>query len=140
MRMLKSNHQRLTRSGTFMLRLQDILFGIFAVVAMVMLAYDFRIAVFALLSGVVCGAFYLLAGMVPPRSETFWRRLSTSGFLSLVLASLVLIVPGTFGHAPPEWRGTALTIAMFCPLIAISFEVLRTPRLLQTILRALGYR
>ena len=51
----------------------------------------------ALVGAFGCGAIYLLAGMIPSREEPFWRRTFTSVFLSVVVSSLVLILPGTMG-------------------------------------------
>ena len=121
-------------------RLQDLLFGLFAVVVIAMLAFHVGVVVIALVGAFALGSIYLLAGMLPARGEGFWRRIFTTVFLSLVLASLVLILPGTFGPARPELRTAVLVIAGLLPLAAICFEVIRTPRVMQGILRCFGQR
>jgi hypothetical protein len=128
---------KLYATGTPMPRPQDILFGILGLVLVVLIAFDIQVAVLALL-----GAFYLFAGMIPSRSEGFWHRLFITVFLSLVMSSLVLILPGTFGaHAVrPDVQKAVIAVAGVLPLIAICFEVIRTPRVMQGILRCLGYR
>jgi phosphatidylglycerophosphate synthase len=116
-------------------RLQDILFILFAVAVAVMLAFGVRIAVIALVGAFGLGAIYLLAGMLPERGESFGRRLFTTVFLSLVLSSLVLILPGTFGPAGEKLRTPVLAIAALLPVAAAIFEIARTPRLIERALR-----
>jgi hypothetical protein len=106
------------------------------------MALHFEVAVTALVGAFACGAMYVLKGMLPSRDESFWHRAFISVFLSIVLASLVLILPGTFG-AHALGRGaqqTIVDIAGALPLIAIGFEILRTPRVIQGILRCFGQR
>jgi hypothetical protein len=123
-------------------RPQDILFGIFGLVVIGLMALHFEVAVTALVGAFACGAMYVLKGMLPSRDESFCQRAFISVFLSIVLASLVLILPGTFG-AHALGRGaqqTIVDIAGALPLIAIGFEILRTPRVIQGILRCFGQR
>jgi uncharacterized membrane protein HdeD (DUF308 family) len=121
-------------------RLQDILFVIFGVAVVTLLAFHLEVAVFALLGAFACGAIYLFVGMLPSRSESFGQRVFVSVFLAVVLACLVLIVPCTFGPHRPDMQGAVIAIAGLLPLAALCFEIGRTPRVLQTILRSLGYR
>jgi len=123
-------------------RAQDVLFAILGVVITALLAFDIRVVVLALLGAFACGSIYVFAGMIPARTESFWHRLFISGFLSIVMSSLVLILPGTFGlQGPhPDLQTAVVAIAGTLPLAAIGFEVVRTPRVLQGILRCLGYR
>ena len=123
-------------------RPQDVLFAILGVVVVVLLAFDIRIAVLALVGAFACGAIYVFAGMMPDRAESFWHRIFISGFLAIVLSSLVLILPGTFGlKGPhPDLQKTVVVIAGLIPLVAIGFEVVRTPRVIKGILWCLGYR
>jgi hypothetical protein len=123
-----------------MSRLQDILFGILGIVLVSLLAFDIRVGVLALIGAFGCGSIYIFAGMLPARSESFWERAFVSTFLSIVLSSLVLIVPGTLGTPRPEIRTVAIAIAGLLPAAAICFEVLRTPRVIRGILWCLGYR
>jgi hypothetical protein len=123
-------------------RLQDILFGILVLVLIGLAAFHFEVAVTALVGAFACGAVYVFKGMIPSRDDSFWSWVFTSVFLSIVLASLVLIFPGTLG-AQTLGRGaqkTIIEIAGALPLIAICFEVLRTPRVVRGILRCFGYR
>jgi hypothetical protein len=124
------------------LRLPDVFFGLLGVSVVVLLALHFGIAVLALVGAFGCGAVYLLAGMVPSREEPFWRRIFTSVFLAVVVSSLVLILPGTMGAQAlhPEVVKTVVTIAGLLPLIAVCFEIVRTPRVIRGILWCLGYR
>jgi hypothetical protein len=80
--------------------------------------------------------------MLPSRHESFGRRVFTSVFMSIVLSSLVFILPGTFGPQMrrPGIENAVLTIAALLPLIAICFEVVRTPGVIRGILRCLGQR
>jgi hypothetical protein len=121
-------------------RVQDILFGIFGAAVVTMLAFHLRIAVFALLGAFACGSVYVFAGMVPSRNESFGTRAFISGFLAVVAASLVLILPGTFGPIGRDGQTVVIAIAALLPLAALGFEVLRTPRVIERILRSLGYR
>jgi ABC-type iron transport system FetAB permease component len=124
------------------LRPQDVLFAILTVVLVVMAAFDIRVAVLALVGAFACGAIYVFAGMMPSRTEGFWHRIFISGFLSVVLSSLVLILPGTFGlQGPqPDVQKAVVMIAGLIPLLAICFEVVRTPRVIRGILWCLGFR
>jgi hypothetical protein len=111
-------------------------------IVVVMAAFGLRVALLALVGAFACGSLYLFAGMLPSREESFWRRLFTSVFLAVVLSSLVLIVPGTFGAdmRRPEIKESVLAIAGLLPLIAAGLEILRTPRVIEGILRCLGQR
>jgi hypothetical protein len=124
------------------LRPQDVLFAILGLVVLVLLAFDIRVAVLALVGAFGCGAISVFAGMLPDRTESFGHRIFISGFLSVVLSSLVLILPGTFGlQGPhPDVQKAAVFIAGLLPLLAIGFEVVRTPRVIRGILWCLGYR
>ena len=123
-------------------RPQDALFAILGLVLVVLAAYDIRVVVLALLGAFACGALYVFAGMLPNRAESFWQRVFISGFLAIVLSSLVLILPGTFGlKGPhPDLQKAVVVIASLIPLAAIGFEIIRTPRVIQGILRCFGYR
>lgn len=125
-----------------MLRPQDILFGLLGLLIATLLALHFGIIVLALAGAFICGALYVFAGMIPSRGEPFLWRTFTSVFLSVVLSSLVLILPGTMGAQArqPEVTKTVVAIAGLLPVIAICFEVARTPRVIRGILRCLGYR
>jgi hypothetical protein len=125
-----------------MLRAQDILFGFFGLVLIGLMAFHIEVAVMALVGAFACGALYVLKGMIPSQQESFWLRAFTSVFLSIVLASLVLILPGTFGAQALGRiaQKTVIEIAGTLPLIAFCFEVLRTPRVIQGIRRCFGYR
>lgn len=123
-------------------RPQDVLFAILGLVLVVLAAFDIRVVVLALVGAFACGAIYVFAGMLPDRTESFWHRIFISGFLSIVLSSLVLILPGTFGlKGPhPDVQKAVVVIAGLLPLVAICFEVVRTPRVIKGILWCLGYR
>jgi hypothetical protein len=123
-------------------RLQDTLFAALAVVIAGLLALHFGVAVPALLGAFLCGGCYLFVGMIPSREEPLWRRAFTSAFLAVVLSSLVLILPGTMGARAlrPEVTDVVLVVAVALPLLAIGFEVLRTPRVIRGILRCFGQR
>ena len=125
-----------------MLRPQDILFGLLGLSVVALLAFHFGVVVLVLLGAFACGSIYVFAGMIPSRDEAFWRRAFTSVFLSVVLSSLVLILPGTMGAQArgPGVERSVVVIAGLLPLIAICFEVIRTPRVIRGILRCLGYR
>src|SRR4051812_44604601 len=107
-----------------MLRPQDILFGILGVALMVLMAFHVGVVVLALVGAFACGSVYVFAGMIPSRHESFWHRLFITVFLSLVLSSLVLILPGTFGAHRPDIHKAAI-VAGLIPLLAIFFEVVR---------------
>ena len=123
-------------------RPQDMLFLVLGVVLTVMLAFGLRVAVLALVGAFACGSLYLFAGMLPSREESFWRRAFTSVFLAVVLSSLVLIVPGSFGPdmRRPDIQRDVVAIAALLPVVALVFEILRTPRVIRRILRSLGQR
>jgi hypothetical protein len=123
-------------------RSQDMLFAVLGAVIVVMAALDLRVAVLALVGAFACGSLYLFAGMLPSREESFWRRVFTSVFLAIVLSSVVLIVPGSFGAdmRRPEIEESILAIAGLLPLIALGFEIVRTPRVIRGFLRCLGQR
>ena len=126
-----------------MLRPQDILFAIVGLVVLGLLAFvHVGVIVVALLGAFACGALYVFVGMMPSANESFWRRLFTSAFLAIVLSSLILILPGTLGPQMmrPDVERVVLAAAAVPPVVAICFEVFRTPRLVRGILRWLGYR
>jgi hypothetical protein len=125
---------------TSMPRSQDILFGVLVLAVIGLMAFHFQVIVLALLGAFACGALYLFAGMLPAREQSFLERAFTSVFLAIVLASLVLIVPGTFGAHDPELRKTVLAVAVALPVLGFCFEVLRTPRVMRGILRCFGIR
>src|SRR5258708_2304056 len=119
-------------------RPQDVLFGLLGLIIVVLAAFDIRVVVLALLGAFACGAIYVFAGMMPDRAESFWHRIFISGFLSIVLSSLVLILPGTFGlNGPhPDLQKTVVVISSLIPLAAIGFESIPTPRAIQATLRS----
>ena len=119
-------------------RSQDILFGILGVALAALMAFHFGVIVLALVGAFACGSIYVFAAMIPTRDESFLQRAFTSVFLSIVLASLVLILPGTLGSPHPELRKPVIAIAGLLPLAAICFEVARTPRVMRAIRRCLG--
>jgi drug/metabolite transporter (DMT)-like permease len=123
-------------------RPQDVLFAILGLALVVLLAFDIRVAVLALVGAFACGSIYVFAGMLPDRTEGLWHRMFISGFLSIVMSSLVLILPGTFGlKGPhPDVQKAVVIIAGLLPMLAIAFEVVRTPRVIRGILWCLGYR
>jgi uncharacterized membrane protein HdeD (DUF308 family) len=123
-------------------RRQDALFLVLGVVLITMLAFGLQVAVLALVGAFACGSLYLITGMLPSREESFGRRVFTSVFLAVVLSSLVLIVPGTFGPdmRRPDIQRDVMGIAALLPLIALGFEIVRTPRVIRSILRRLGQR
>jgi hypothetical protein len=125
-----------------MARRQDILFGLFGLAVAALLAYHFGVVVLTLVGAFICGAIYLFAGMIPSRHEPFWRRTFTSVFLAFVVSSLVLILPGTMGAQArnAEVTNAVMTIAGVLPLMAVCFEVVRTPGVIRGILRCFGYR
>lgn len=117
------------------LRASDFGFGILAVAVIALLSQDMAVIVFALVGAFACGSLYVFAGMIPARSESFWNRVFVSVFLALVASSIVLIVPGTFGAQRPDMQGPVLVIAALLPVLAFAFEVIRTPRLADNLLR-----
>ena len=123
-----------------MLRAQDILFGLFCLVLLGMLAFHIGIIVVALLGAFACGSIYVFAGMMPSAKESFGERLFISVFLSLVVSSLILIIPGTLGPqvVHRDLQNAVLAIAALPPLLAICFEILRTPSVIRGILRWFG--
>jgi hypothetical protein len=121
-------------------RLQDILFGILGVAIAIMLAYHLGVAVLAIVGAFACGSIYLLAGMLPGAHESFGQRVFVSVFLAVVVSSLVLILPGTFGTPGPRTREAVIVLAALIPLLAVCFEIVRTPRVLRGILWCLGVR
>jgi len=124
------------------LRPQDVLFAVLGVVLIALLVFDIRVAVLALVGAFACGSVYVFAGMMPSGTEPFGHRVFISGFLAIVMSSLVLILPGTFGlKGPhPDLQKTVVVVAGLIPLAAIGFEIIRTPRVIQGILRCFGYR
>jgi predicted neutral ceramidase superfamily lipid hydrolase len=122
-------------------RLPDVLFAAFVLVLIVLAALDLRIAALAISGAFVCGATYLFAGMLPARTEPLLQRLFTSVFLAIVLSCLVVILPGTVGASRPELQGiqgVIVVTAALLPCAAIGFEIARTPRVLEVLLRSLG--
>src|SRR6266568_2521137 len=118
-----------------MLRPSDVIFAILGVVVIAMLSLHMAVIVFALVGAFACGSIYVFAGMIPSRTESFCNRAFVSVFLSLVLSSIVLILPGTFGTNRPDMQKPVLAIAAVLPLAAFCFEVLRTPRIANGITR-----
>ncbi len=110
-----------------MIRPSDVIFVILAVVIVAMLSLHMAVIVFALVGAFACGSIYVFAGMIPPRTESFGSRVFVSMFLSVVVSSLVLILPGTFGLHRPGMEKPVLAIAALLPLAAFCFEVVRTP-------------
>ena len=123
-----------------MIRPSDAIFIILAVVVVAMLSMHMAVIVFALVGAFACGSLYVFAGMIPSRTESFWSRVFVSVFLSVVLASIVLIVPGTFGAHRPDLRKPVLMIAGLLPMAAFCFEVLRTPGIFTELWRWLARR
>jgi len=123
-------------------RSQDILFGILGLTLVGLLAFHVEVAVLALLGAFVSGSIYVFVGMLPSRDEGLWHRLFITVFLSVVMSSLVLILPGTFGAQAisKDVQKAVIAIAGLLPVAAICFEVIRTPRVMQGILRCFGYR
>lgn len=110
-----------------MIRPSDVIFILLAVVVVAMLSMHMAVIVFALVGAFACGSLYVFAGMIPSRTEPFWSRVFVSVFLSVVLASIVLIIPGSFGAHRLDLRKPVLTVAALLPLAAFCFEVFRTP-------------
>ena len=123
-----------------MLRPHDILFGLLCLVLAGLLAFHVGVIVVALVGAFACGSVYVFAGMMPPASDGFCQRMFISGFLSLVVSSLILILPGTLGArmARPDIERTVLMLAAVPPLAAVCFEVIRTPQVIRVLLRWLG--
>jgi hypothetical protein len=65
---------------------------------------------------------------------------STSLFLAAVLSSLILILPATLGTPMSEWHAIVLALAAVPPAAALVVEIARTPRLIGSVLRFLGWR
>jgi ABC-type Na+ efflux pump permease subunit len=122
------------------LRAPDVFFAGLALAIAALLALDMAVIVLALVGAFACGSLYVFAGMIPERTESFGTRVFVSVFLSLVLSSLVLILPGTFGAQRPDMQGPVLTVAALLPVLAFLFEVVRTPRLIEHVLRRLRLR
>jgi len=122
------------------LRAPDIFFAALALAVAALLAFDMAVIVFALVGAFACGSLYVFVGMIPARTESFGTRVFVSVFLSLVLSSLVLILPGTFGAQRPDMQKPVLAVAALLPVLAFLFEVVRTPRLIEHILRRLRLR
>ena len=118
-----------------MIRPSDVIFVIFAVVVGAMLSLHLAVIVFALVGAFACGSIYVFAGMIPSRSESFGNRSFVTVFLAIVLSSIVLILPGTFGMHRPDLQKPVLVIAALIPVVAFCFEVLRTPGLFTGFLR-----
>lgn len=123
-----------------MIRPSDALFVILAVVIVAMLSLHMAVIIVALLGAFACGSVYVFAGMIPARTESFGTRVFVSVFLAVVAASIVLILPGTFGPHRPNLQKPVLTIAALLPLAAFCFEVLRTPGLFAVVWRWLARR
>lgn len=121
-----------------MLRPQDMLFGILGVALVALMIFHIGVIVPALLGAFACGSLSVFTAMIPSSEERFLERLFISVFLSIVVASLVLILPGTLGATHLEWRKPVIRIAELLPLTAICFEVVRTPRVLQMLMRWMG--
>jgi hypothetical protein len=117
------------------LRASDFIFGILALAVVALLSLHMAVIVFALVGAFACGSLYVFAGMIPARSESLWNRVFVSVFLALVASSIVLIVPGTFGAQRPDLQKPVLAIAVLLPVLAFVFEVFRTPRLADNVLR-----
>ena len=121
-------------------RWRDILFGLFFLALLGLSAFHIGVLVVALVGAFACGSIYVFAGMIPSASESLGQRLFTSIFLSLVLSSLILILPGTLGiKGIDRDKQVILVIALLPPLAAIGFELLRTPHIVRRLLRWLGY-
>jgi hypothetical protein len=117
------------------MRASDFAFGILTLVVIALISLHMAVIVFALVGAFVCGSLYVFAGMIPARSESFWNRVFVSVFLALVASSIVLIVPGTFGAQQPDMHAPVLVIAALLPVLALVFEVIRTPHLADNVLR-----
>jgi hypothetical protein len=121
-----------------MIRPSDVLFAILVVVIAAMLSLHMAVIIAALLGAFACGSIYVFAGMIPSRTESFSTRAFVSVFLSVVAASIVLILPGTFGPNRPNLEKPVTTVAALLPFAAFCFEVLRTPGLFAGVLRWLA--
>ncbi len=123
-------------------RPQDALFGFLGVAIVVLLMLHLKVAVFGLVGAFICGANYVFAGMLPPNTESFGQRLFVSVFLAVVLSCIVLIVPGTLGlhGVHPDLRRRVVEVAAALPLLAVGFEIVRSPRVITGLLRLLGER
>jgi hypothetical protein len=123
-----------------MLRTQDILFGLLCLVLLGLLAFHAGVIVVALVGAFARGSVYVFAGMMPSPTESLGQRIFVSVFLSVVISSLILILPGTFGPGMigPHAEKVVVAIAAL-PLAAVGFEVLRTPRVIRGFWRFFGY-
>jgi len=124
-----------------MLRTQDILFGLLCLVLLGLLAFHAGVIVVALVGAFACGSVYVFAGMMTSPTESLGQRIFVSVFLSVVISSLILILPGTFGPGMigPHAEKVVVAIAALPPLAAVGFEVLRTPRVIRGFWRFFGY-
>jgi len=124
-----------------MLRTQDILFGLLCLVLLGLLAFHAGVIVVALVGAFACGSVYVFAGMMPSPTESLGQRLFVSGFLSVVISSLILILPGTLGPhlLGPHAEKVVVAFAALPPLMAVAFELLRTPRVVRGFWRLFGY-
>lgn len=120
-------------------RRQDIAFGIVGLIAVALMVSGADVIVLALVGAFLCGAAYVLAGMLPDPHESFAERAGTTVFLAIVLACLVLIVPVTLGPPGPRTRTAMTAVAVVLPLAALAFETFRTPGIVRGLLRRLGY-
>ncbi len=121
-------------------RFQDLLFALFAVVLAALLAFEFSVGIVALVGAFVCGSLYVFAGMVPSRDEPFGRRVLNSGFLAVIVSTLVMILPATLGVDRHKVETVIVVTAVLLPVAALAFEIVRTPRVLAAIRRSLGSR
>jgi hypothetical protein len=117
------------------LRASDFAFGILALIVVALISLHMAVIVFALVGAFVCGSLYVFVGMIPLRSESFCNRVFVSVFLALVASSIVLIVSGTLGARQPDLQKPVLLIAALPPVLALVFEIIRTPRLADKVLR-----
>jgi len=121
-------------------RFQDILFALFAMLLAALLAFEFSVGIVALAGAFACGSLYVFAGMVPSRDEPFGRRVLNSGFLAVIVSTLVMILPATLGVDRHKVETVIVVTAVLLPVAAIAFEIVRTPRVLAAIWRSLGSR
>jgi hypothetical protein len=124
------------------MRLQDILFGILGAALIALMAFHAGVIVPALVRAFACGSIYVFAGMLPSRDEPLGHRLFVTVFLSVVMSSIVLILPGTLGAQTlhPEIKKAVIATAVVLPLAEACFEIVRTPRIIRGILWCPGYR
>jgi hypothetical protein len=123
-----------------LLRIQDVSFVLFSLAIAAMVALHLNVAIVALVGAFACGSIYLLAGMLPDRRAPFWPRAFTTVFLSLVLSSLVLILPATLGAMRPGLQRAQLAVAGLLPVLAFCFEIARTPGIFSGLRRYFGRR